>query len=63
MATEAEAKTLEQAWNIIANVGVHVRNNWDSEHPEWVAAALRWRDEMYFPWLKQHCDKNRESNG
>lgn len=49
------ADMLERAWNIIANVGVHVRNNWDSEHPEWVEAAQRWRDEQYFPWLRQYC--------
>lgn len=42
---------LEQAWNIIANAGLH-RGGWDNEHSEWVVAAQTWRDSMYFPWLK-----------
>lgn len=35
---------LYQAWGVIANAGMKVGWGWDSEHPEWVAAAERWRD-------------------
>ena len=48
------ADMLEQAWNIIANAGLHL-GGWEAQHVEWVQAAMRWRDEQYFPWLKRHC--------
>lgn len=32
---------LELAWGLIANAG---QGDWDREHPEWKAAAERWRD-------------------
>lgn len=52
----AVADMLEQAWNIIANVGVHVHTGgWDAQHPSWVDAAKRWRDECYHPWLDHYC--------
>ena len=31
------------AWTIIANAGLH-QGGWDSQDPEWVAAAKKWRD-------------------
>lgn len=37
-------KLLYDAWTVIANAGMKVGRVWDSEHPEWVAAAERWRD-------------------
>lgn len=44
---------LEQAWNIIANAGLH-QGGWDAAHPEWIEAAAKWRDESYHPWLSRH---------
>lgn len=37
---------MHDAWGVIANAGLH-RGNWDHEHPEWVAAAERWRDRFH----------------
>lgn len=34
------------AWTIIANAGVHL-GGWDSQHPDWVNAAIQWRDEYH----------------
>lgn len=31
------------AWTIIANAGVH-QGGWEGLHPEWVQAAIRWRN-------------------
>lgn len=54
--TRQIADMLEQAWNIIANVGIHVHTGgWDAQHPSWVDAAKRWRDERYHPWLSYYC--------
>lgn len=54
--TSAVADMIEQAWNIIANVGVYVHTGgWDAQHPSWVDAAKRWRDERYHPWLSYYC--------
>lgn len=50
---------IEQAFNLLANVGVHVRNQgWDSEHPEWREAAEKWRDNEYHPWLRLNYPPN-----
>lgn len=38
---------LHSAWGLIANAGTHVGRGWDSEHPEWVAAAERWRESFH----------------
>ena len=38
------------AWGLIANAG---EGNWERETPEWQEAALRWRDEMFHPWLDE----------
>lgn len=35
-----------RAWTIIANVG-HRQGGWDAQDPEWVEAAIRWRDEFH----------------
>jgi len=35
---------LEMAWVIIANAG---GGNWGREHPDWEAAAIRWRDQYH----------------
>lgn len=40
---------LHLAWGIIANVGVH-GDGWEGQHPEWVQAAIRWRN-AYFDTL------------
>jgi hypothetical protein len=37
---------LHDGWGVIANAGVH-RGSWDAEHPDWVAAAERWRDRFH----------------
>lgn len=37
---------LEEAWNIIAAVGVH-QGSWEAQHPTWVAEAERWRDRYH----------------
>lgn len=34
---------LYEAWAVIANAGAH-QGGWPAQHPEWVAAAERWRD-------------------
>jgi len=34
---------LEEAWGVIANVGVH-GDSWKGQHPDWVAAAKKFRD-------------------
>lgn len=61
-ATRATADMLEQAWNIIANVGVHVHTNgWAVQHPEWVQAAQEWRDNRYHPWLSHYVAVQRAS--
>jgi hypothetical protein len=41
---------IEQAWNIIANAGLH-QGGWDHENPEWIEAAIKFRDTHYHPWL------------
>lgn len=43
---------LYAAWQVIANVGLH-RGAWESQHPEWVAAAKRWRD----AWHQRLADR------
>jgi hypothetical protein len=35
---------LELAWGIIANAG---GGNWETQSPEWVKAAERWRDDYH----------------
>jgi hypothetical protein len=37
---------LEMAWVVIANVGVH-KEGWKGQHPEWVKAAEKWRDDYH----------------
>ena len=54
MTTKGVADMIEQAWNIIANAGLH-RGGWDNEDPEWVQVAIKYRDEMYHPWLTWYC--------
>ena len=50
------------AWGIIANAGMKVGTGWESQHPEWVEAAERWRDEMFHPWLDEsRADKKAAS--
>lgn len=44
---------MEMAWAVIANAG-HKQRGWDSEHPEWVECAERWRDEHWHPSLKRN---------
>lgn len=34
------------AWGVIANVGLHY-GGWAHEHPQWVEAAIRWREEFH----------------
>jgi hypothetical protein len=34
------------AWTVIANVG-HNQGGWDTQDPEWVAAAIRWREAFH----------------
>jgi hypothetical protein len=38
---------LYEAWGVIANAGMKTGRGWDSEHPEWVAAAERWREKWH----------------
>jgi hypothetical protein len=60
--TKTVADMIEHAWNIIANVGVHVHTGgWDAQHPSWVDAAKRWRDERYHPWLRYYCDTHPQA--
>ncbi len=35
------------AWGVIANAGMKTGRGWDSEHPEWVNAAERWREKWH----------------
>lgn len=44
MTTEREHDLLESAWGIIANAG---GGDWDTQTPEWKAAAIRWRDRYH----------------
>jgi len=37
---------LHVAWGVIANAG-HGHGGWDHEHPEWVNAAERWREDYH----------------
>ena len=46
---------LDTAWGVIANVGTR-SGGWDTEHPEWVQAAERWRDRWH-EMRRQHCAK------
>ncbi len=39
---------LEAAWALIANAG---GGDWETQTPEWRAAAERWRDEHWHPAL------------
>ena len=34
------------AWAVIANVG-HKQGGWEAQDPEWVEAAIRWRDRFH----------------
>lgn len=34
------------AWSVIADVGLH-QGRWDVQHPEWVEAAVRWRNQFH----------------
>lgn len=42
--TETQEDLVEAAWGIIANAG---QGDWDREHPDWKAAAERWRDRYH----------------
>lgn len=44
-------------WCVIANAGLH-HGGWDTQHPEWVAAAQRWRDEFHTA-LDRYLPKTR----
>lgn len=55
-----DADLLEAAWGIIANAGVH-HGGWDSQHPEWVEAAIRWRD-RYHEWLRDESQRRLDEN-
>lgn len=46
--------TIELAWTIIANA---YDGNWDDAPTEWVAAAIRWRDERWHPALEQRFSR------
>ena len=39
---------MDFAWTIIANAG---GGDWSKEHPDWVKAAEKWRDEMWHPLI------------
>lgn len=49
------SQLLYEAWCVIANVGWH-QGGWGAQHPEWLAAAIRWRDGWH-AWLDSHQPK------
>lgn len=49
---ERISECIEDAWAVIANVG-HRQGGWEEQHPEWLAAAKRWRDR----WLPVQHEK------
>lgn len=56
--TKAHIDDLEIAWGIIANVS---NGDWArSQDPEWVAAAERWRDEVWHPALSAYVAAHPE---
>lgn len=39
-------RLLDLAWGVITNAGLH-GDGWLGEHPEWVQAAVRWREDYH----------------
>lgn len=48
---EVEPNMVEMAWVLLANAH---QGDWSQATPEWREAVERWRDEQYFPWLRNH---------
>lgn len=48
---------LELAWGVIANA---YGGDWNSAPEVWRRAAIRWRDEVWFPALAAHGNRDSE---
>lgn len=46
---------IEAAWGVIANAGTSP-GAWESMPKEWQEVAVRWRDEMWHPILREYTD-------
>ncbi len=53
-----DSDPLEIAWGLIANA---YGGDWELATPEWQAAAIRWRDEVWHPYLAENSKGQTEA--